>query len=115
MTLSDRLKPGAALSLSAQIAVVERRLSCRQQRIDVHTESLLRQIRQQITTPASLLLACSIGFVIAELTQSQKIADNVEKNTVVETTPLRDALQLISSVRTLYLALPVAWIIKSFT
>jgi hypothetical protein len=63
-----------------------------------------------------LLLAGGIGFIIGELTKRQTTnnRDTTNKQLTAETTPLRTALNLFTSVHTLYTALPIAWIIKSF-
>jgi hypothetical protein len=69
-----------------------------------------------MTAPATLLLAGGIGFIIGELTKRQppKSPGTADKSHAAEISPLTTALNLISSVHTLYMALPIAWMMKSF-
>jgi len=110
------LKRNKPKSLRAQIKAAERELLNRHRRVGVRTATLVRNIHQQVTTPATLLLAGGIGFILGELTQRQTtqsrgVADKVR---TTETTPLRTALSLMTSIHTLYTALPLAWMMKSF-
>jgi hypothetical protein len=98
-------------ALTTEIEAVEQRALNRQQRLSVRRNRLLSKIRQQLTAPDSLLLASSIGFIFAELTKSCRSAD---KSTAANTSPLTTTLNLALSLRTLYMALPVAWIMKTF-
>ena len=111
--IPNRSKPK---SLTAQIRDAERQLLNRQQEVNIRTTMLVRKIHQQMTAPATLLLAGGIGFIIGELTKRQppKSPGTADKSRVAKTSPLTTALNLISSVRTLYMALPIAWIMKSF-
>jgi hypothetical protein len=106
-----------AKSLTAQIRDAEHQVLNRQRGVTTRAGTLARHIRQQLTAPASLLLASGIGFILAELTKCQNrksSSDTGEKNLPAETSPLRIALNLLASVRTLYTALPLAWMLKSF-
>jgi hypothetical protein len=105
-----------SLSLAAQIRDTERQVFKRQQKVSVRTTTLIRKIHQQMTAPATLLLAGGIGFIIGELTKHQihNSRGNTDKPRTAETSPLTTALNLITWVRTLYMALPIAWIMKSF-
>lgn len=98
-------------ALTAQIEAIEQRVLNRQHAISVRTPLLVRKIHQQLIAPGSLLLASSIGFIFGELTKSCSSAD---KSRAVETSPLTTALNLFISLHTLYMALPVAWIMKIF-
>jgi hypothetical protein len=103
-------------SLAAQIRNAERQVLKRQQEVSARASTLIQKIRQQMTAPATLLLAGGIGFIIGELTKRQT-PDNrgtTGKSRAAETSPLTTALNLITSVRTLYMTLPIAWIMKSF-
>lgn len=104
------------MSLTAQIRDAERQVLIRQRMVDVRTATLIRKIHQQMTAPATLLLAGGIGFIIGELTKRQTPNNRgtADKPRAAETTPLRTALKLMTSFHTLYTALPLAWIIKSF-
>ena len=105
-----------SLSLRTQIGDAERELLNRQRRVGVRTATLVRNIHQQVTAPATLLLAGGIGFILGELTQRQttKSRGAAGKLRITETTPLRTALNLMTSIHTLYTALPLAWLMKSF-
>ena len=110
------LKRSKSKSLRAQIRAAERELLNRQQRVGVRTATLVRNIHQKVTAPATLLLAGGIGFILGELTQRQtaKSRGAADKVRTTETTPLRTGLNLITSIHTLYTALPLAWMMKSF-
>jgi hypothetical protein len=103
-------------SLTAQIRDAEQQVLIQQRGVGVRTATLVRKIHYQITAPATLLLAGGIGFIIGELTKRQtpQSSGTADKPRVVETTPLRTALNLMTSVHTLYTALPLAWMMKSF-
>ena len=103
-------------SLTAKIRDAERKVLNSQRRVGVRTATLIRNIHQQMTAPATLLLAGGIGFIIGELTKRQTTnnRDATNKQRTAETMPLRTALNLFTSVHILYTALPIAWIIKSF-
>lgn len=110
------LKRNKPKSLKAQIKAAERELLNRQRRVGVRTARLARNIHQQVTARATLLLAGGIGFILGELTQRQttKSRGAADKLRTTETTPLRTALNLMTSIHTLYMALPLAWMMKSF-
>jgi len=104
-------------SLTAQINAAERQVLNRQQEVGICTTTLVRKIHQQMTAPATLLLAGGIGFIIGELTKrqtSKKRPGTGDKPQATETSPLRIALNLITSARTLYTALPLVWMMKSY-
>ena len=103
-------------SLTAQIRAAEQQIVIRQQGVGVRTATLIKKIHQEITAPSTLLLAGGIGFIIGELTRRQttNIRDTANKQNTTETSPLRTALNLITSVHTLYMALPIAWKVKFF-
>lgn len=103
-------------SLTAQIRAAEQQIVIRQQGVGVRTATLIKKIHQEITAPSTLLLAGGIGFIIGELTRHQttNIRDTANQQNTTETSPLRTALNLITSVHTLYMALPIAWKVKFF-
>ena len=104
-------------SLATHIREAERQVLIRQRCVDVRAATLVRTIHRQLTAPATLLLAGGVGFIIGELTKRQAYNshDIAGKPRVAGTSsPLRIALNLMTSVHTLYTALPIAWIIKSF-
>jgi hypothetical protein len=103
-------------SLAAQIRAAEQQILIRQQGVGVRTATLIKKIHQEITAPSTLLLAGGIGFIIGELTKRQttNIHETGNKQSATETSPLRTALNLITSVHTLYMALPITWKVKFF-
>lgn len=103
-------------TLAVQIRDTERQLLSRQQGIDSRTATLIRKIHRQLATPATLLLAGGIGFIIGELTKHHppKFRSSVVKPQTVGTSPLRVVLNLIASARSLYTALSIAWMMKSY-
>jgi len=110
------LKRNKSKSLRAQIRAAERELLNRQQKVGVRTATLVRNIHQQVTAPAALLLAGGIGFILGELTQRKTTQSRGAKGKLRTTgmTPLRTALNLMTSIHTLYTALPLAWLMKTF-
>ena len=99
-------------SINGQIKDTEQQILNHQHAVDSHTNALAGKIQQQMVKPANLLLAASIGFIVGELTQHRcGTADNPQ---AAETSPLKTALSLIGSARTLYAALPLALMIKSY-
>ncbi|MDD5410809.1 MAG: hypothetical protein PHF31_05245 [Methylobacter sp.] len=103
-------------SLTAQIRDAERQVLNRRRGVGVSAATLVRKIHQQMTSPATLLLAGGIGFIIGELTKCQPTNSRgtANKPRAAKASPLTTALNLITSVRTLYMALPIAWMMKSF-
>ncbi len=97
--------------LNAQIRHTQQRILNRQRIIDSRTTTLARKIEQQMIAPATLLLAFSIGFILGELTKCTRVTN--DKQQVSETSPLKTALKLLASARTLYAALPLAWMMTS--
>ena len=109
------LKRSKSKSLSAQIREMEQAVMNRQRRLGICNATLIRTIHQKLTAPTTLLMAGGIGFLIGELTQrpTHNGDSTANKTCPADASPLRTALNLISSVYTLYTALPLAWIIKS--
>jgi hypothetical protein len=102
-----RSKP---ISLTAQIRDAEREILNHQQRVDALTATLIPKIHQQMTAPGTLLLAGGIGFILGEFTKRQtpKYGGADDKPRTAETTPWRTAMNLITTAKTLYSALPLA-------
>ena len=103
-------------SLTAQIREAEQQILIRQRRVGVRAATLIKKIHQELTAPSTLLLTVGIGFIIGELTRRQTThsGDTANKQRPTETSALRTALNLLASAHTLYTALPIAWMIKSF-
>jgi hypothetical protein len=99
------------MSLTVQIENAERQVLDRRQEIDLRIATLILKIHRQMSAPATLLLAAGIGFIIGELTKRQTCKSG---GTTPKTTPLNVALNLLTSARTLYTALPLAWMMKSY-
>jgi hypothetical protein len=107
-------------SLNAQINEAERQIADRQRKVDACTAVLVEKVQQQVqkelvVTPATLLLAGCIGFIFAELSQcpAQKNRSSNHHGGASEPSPLKIALDLITSARTLYTALPLVWLMTS--
>jgi hypothetical protein len=102
-------------SLSSQIGALERQVLAHRQAIPIQRDSLVVKARLLMTAPSTMLLTSGVGFMIGEVTKRQspqpKNAD--EKSKAAESSPLITALNLITTARTLYMALPIAWILKS--
>jgi len=105
-----------SMALTAQIRDAEQQILIRQRGVGARADNLIKKIHQEITAPSTLLLAGGIGFIIGELTKRQTTynRDSANKQRTTGTLPLRTALNLLSSIHTLYTALPIAWMIKSF-
>jgi hypothetical protein len=107
--MTHYFKPASAIN--AQIKDTEQQILNHQHAVDKHTHALAGKIQQQMVKPASLLLAVGIGFIAGELTQKGcRTTDNPH---AMETSPLKTALSLIGSARTLYVALPFILMITS--
>jgi hypothetical protein len=91
-------------SINAQISDTEQQILNHQQAINSCTTELTGKIKQQMVTPANLLLAASIGFIAGELTQSRS-------GTAEKPQAAASLLSLISTARTL---LPFELMIKSY-
>jgi hypothetical protein len=116
MMASHLLNRSKANSLAGQIRDAELQVLSRQRRIDIRTDTLVRTIHQQMTAPTTLLLASGAGFIIGELTKRQpsKLDDSGHKAEGTGISPLKVAINLITSIQTLYTALPIVWIMKTF-
>jgi hypothetical protein len=103
-------------SLKAEIRNAEQQIVIRQRGISVRSTTLVRKIHQQITAPATLLLAGGIGFIIGELTRRRSSSNHgvSGKQRTKGSSPLRSALNLLTSIHTLYMALPTAWKVRFF-
>jgi len=79
MTDHDR-DNGKKLSLNAQIEHAERQLQARWQSIEQHRLLLSEHVRRTLTSPAALLSAAGIGFIVGDLTRGKK-TDKPQKET----------------------------------
>ena len=113
--MNDLIKQSKSKFLSDQIKDAEWQVLNHQRVIDFRTAALVGKIYQQLTEPASLLLFGGIGFILGEITKGRiaKSHSAIDKAHSSEISPLKVALNLLTSMRTLYTALPLAWIMKS--
>jgi len=102
-------------SINAQINTELRQVLAGKQRVQAQSSQLINKIHQQITTPDSLLLTAGLGFMFGELTKNQttEFAHSANNLKSGQSTPLRTVLKLAESMRTLYMVLPVTWIVKN--
>lgn len=109
--MTHYFKPASALN--SQIKDTEQQIGKRQRAIHVHSHSLVKELRQaMIVTPAHLLLASGIGFIVGELTKCQPVSSE-DDTQVGEISPLTIAFNLLSTAKTLYAALPLLLVISS--
>ncbi|MGZ5077543.1 MAG: hypothetical protein ACXV9R_13070 [Methylobacter sp.] len=115
--MSYLVNENKAKLLADQIEEAEWQVLKRQQVVDIQTTTLVQKIYRQLTDPASLLLAGGIGFILGEMTKPQAPkpigASAKDKTAAAATSPLKVALNLMTSAQTLYTALPLAWLMKS--
>ena len=111
--LSSAIK---STSLAAQIRDTEQKILIRHRGVGVSATSLIKKIHQEMTAPSTLLLAGGIGFIIGELTKRQttKSPDATNKQSSVQISPVKTALNLITLMHSLYIALPLSWKSKLF-
>lgn len=95
-------------SLHAQIRDAERRVLNRQQSVKLRSTELIGNMHRQMTAPACLMLAGSMGFIAGELSKCPKR----ESSEPAAATGLSSTIQLMLMAHTLYTSLPVAWLIK---
>ena len=103
-------------SLTAQIRDAEQKILIHRRGVGVRATTLIKKIHHEMTAPSTLLLAGGIGFIIGELTKRQTInsPDATNIQSTVQISPLKTALNLITLMHSLYIALPVSWKSKLF-
>ena len=111
MTESYPLRRRRLVTLTTRIAAVEQQVLNREISISVHSNLLVRKFYRQLTSPSAFLLSSIIGFIFGELTKS---SDSARTSKSAQFSPLTTVLNLLISLRTLYMAMPIAWIIKIF-
>jgi hypothetical protein len=114
VTVNTRMRINPA-SLSAQIKDAEQQVLNRKRKIGVGTTTLVRKMQQQMIAPTTFLFAAGIGFLLGEITKRKpsKTHATTNQSHTVETSPLKTALSLVTSIQTLYTALPIAWMINT--
>lgn len=100
-------------ALNRQIQAAQAQILNHQQQVDSRTTTLIHHVQQQMTAPATLLLAGGVGFIVGELSKCPTLRRAANQSQTAEKSPVKIALQLITSARTLYTALPIAWFMKS--
>jgi hypothetical protein len=98
-------------SLKAQIKDAEQELFKHQQKFDVQSKKLIRDIYRQIT-PATPLLAAGIGFIIGELTRRPQSRGVPGKRRDTAATVWKTALNLMTALQTLNTAWPLDLVLK---
>ena len=105
----DTILHGSELkSLAAEIKDAELQVLECQRMVIVRADTLMQKTQQQMTAPASLLLAGGIGFVIGELTKSKSFKPHgtIEEPRVAETTDITQtlmrALNQLATINALY-------------
>ncbi|MBK8184091.1 MAG: hypothetical protein IPK63_14920 [Candidatus Competibacteraceae bacterium] len=103
---STDLRKRAKGSLTDQIADVERRLLERRRVIAIRKTCYLlgQQVRQQMTSPTTLLLAGGIGFIIGDLTQSKKKSDLNQEAPSAPSPLFQSVDKVVAWVRPIFLA-----------
>ena len=103
-------------SLTAQIRDAEQKILIRHRGVGVRAATLIKKIHKEMTAPSTLMLAGGIGFIIGELTKRQTTnsPDATNKQSTVQISPLKTALNLITLIHSLYIALPLSWKSKFF-
>lgn len=99
-------------SLKDEIKDTERHRLIHEWKLSAQADKLVQDIHQQITAPGTLLLACGIGFIIGELSKRRPAPKS--DRTGGKKSPFKAAISFITSAHTLYSALPLSWLIKSF-
>ncbi|MGZ8187794.1 MAG: hypothetical protein ACXWTP_10560 [Methylosarcina sp.] len=109
--------------LPDEIRETELKLIDRQHRVHMHADTLVRDLRQELSSPTNLILASQLGFIIGELTKSppkkdgqtegKKAADGVSKAAF---TSLEKVLGLPNLASTWPQMLPLAlvWLMDTF-
>ncbi len=105
----DTILHGSELkALAAEIKDAELQVLECQRMVIVRADTLMQKTQQQMTAPASLLLAGGIGFVIGELTKSKsfELHGTIEEPRVAETTDISQtlmrALNQLATINALY-------------
>lgn len=97
-------------SLNAQIETAQSAITYHQHQLGLRSQHLADSAQQQLTHPATLLCAVSIGFIGGELRYCKTTAAAHNQAPPSQQTALTTALQLITTAYTFYTALPVVWL-----
>lgn len=91
-------------SLAEQIADTEQRILERRRLIDKRRVFLTQHIRQRATSPATLLLAGGLGFIVGELTRGSTNAASEGRSVPAASPLLQAAGNAVEWVRPIFLA-----------
>lgn len=107
---------GTSHCLHTQIRDAERRVLNRQRAVTTCKLELIGSIRRKMVSPASLILAGSIGFITGELSKCppREPRKTITDSGTAEPTRLRNVIDLMLMLHTLYSALPVSRLMKRF-
>lgn len=100
----NSLAPEDRRSLAEQIADTERRILERRRSIHTRQALMAQHVRQQITSPALLLLAGCLGFIVGELTRGERKSALDDKSTPAASPLLQVAENVVELVRPIFLA-----------
>jgi len=120
--MKPKNRPASSGTLADQISEAERQIKDRQQRVHICTNRLVNDLHQQMTSPATLLLAGGIGFIVGELTSRKHKPKNGGQPSQLNTatisqgdfSPLRKAVNFLALAHTLFQALPLVFIMNTF-
>ncbi|HRC73311.1 MAG TPA: hypothetical protein PK880_12385 [Candidatus Competibacter sp.] len=101
-------------SLAEKIADTENRISERRRLLVARRTFVAQRIREQVTSPAILLLAGGVGFIVGELTRSKRQAPADEKAGPAASPLLQAVGNVVELVRPIFLA-EVGKIMQAFS
>ena len=101
-------------SLKTQIKNAEQQIYKRRRSVSIRSSTLIRHIQLSITRPGALLLMSGIGFIIAELSKNPSPKPAGSSQARPHTTPLMKAMNLVGLMRSLFSALSLVWLLKSY-
>lgn len=121
MSSAKNHRKGSLASLDTQIKETEQQLIGRQHCAHIHTDTLVKDLQKEMTSPTTLLLIGGLGFIIGELTKPapKKVwqaatAADVTGEPQASVTPLKMALDFKDLVLAIYKAVPLLWIMETF-
>lgn len=101
-------------SLAEKIADTENRILERRRLLVARRTFVAQRIRDQVTSPAVLLLAGGVGFIVGELTRSKRRAPSDESVTPAASPLLQVVGDVVELVRPIFLA-EVGKIMQAFS
>ncbi|MBK7543722.1 MAG: hypothetical protein IPP10_18500 [Candidatus Competibacteraceae bacterium] len=101
-------------SLAEKIADTENRILERRRLLVARRTFVAQRVREQVTSPAILLLAGGVGFIVGELTRSKQQASSDQKATPMASPLLQVVGNIVELVRPIFLA-EVGKIMQAFS